>query len=144
VQAQIRARGDKTQNYSCKDIALLAEDYMAQHNHRTNQQLSDVAPTTVNRRVPQRQPNAAYRQREYLTEAEVESLAHYLGHRNPQSTARYTALAEGRFAQFWKDCPQPPNKSTSFSQLSRGNNKSLSSNFLASVSNLDGKALGTS
>jgi hypothetical protein len=30
-------------------------------------------------------------------------LAHYLGHRNLQSTARYTALAEGRFAQFWKD-----------------------------------------
>jgi type 1 fimbriae regulatory protein FimE len=31
------------------------------------------------------------------------SLAHYLGHRNLQSTARYTALAEGRFAQFWRD-----------------------------------------
>jgi type 1 fimbriae regulatory protein FimE len=33
---------------------------------------------------------------------DTRSLAHYLGHRNPQSTARYTALAEGRFAQFWK------------------------------------------
>jgi hypothetical protein len=31
------------------------------------------------------------------------SLAHYLGQRNLQSTARYTALAEGRFAEFWKD-----------------------------------------
>jgi type 1 fimbriae regulatory protein FimE len=34
---------------------------------------------------------------------DTRSLAHYLGHRNLQSTARYTALAEGRFAQFWKD-----------------------------------------
>jgi hypothetical protein len=28
-------------------------------------------------------------------------LAHYLGHRNLQSTARYTALAPDRFAKFW-------------------------------------------
>ncbi len=34
---------------------------------------------------------------------DTRSLAHYLGHRNLQSTARYTALAEGRFAQFWRD-----------------------------------------
>jgi type 1 fimbriae regulatory protein FimE len=34
---------------------------------------------------------------------DTRSLAHYLGHRNLQSTARYTALAEGRFAQFWND-----------------------------------------
>jgi type 1 fimbriae regulatory protein FimE len=34
---------------------------------------------------------------------DTRSLAHYLGHRNLQSTARYTALAEGRFANFWKD-----------------------------------------
>jgi len=34
---------------------------------------------------------------------DTRSLAHYLGHRNLQSTARYTALAEGRFAEFWKD-----------------------------------------
>jgi type 1 fimbriae regulatory protein FimB/type 1 fimbriae regulatory protein FimE len=34
---------------------------------------------------------------------DTRSLAHYLGHRNLQSTARYTALAERRFAQFWKD-----------------------------------------
>jgi hypothetical protein len=31
------------------------------------------------------------------------TLAHYLGHRNLQSTARYTALAPDRFAKFWKD-----------------------------------------
>ena len=34
---------------------------------------------------------------------DTRSLAHYLGHRNLQSTARYTALAEGRFANFWRD-----------------------------------------
>jgi hypothetical protein len=30
-------------------------------------------------------------------------LAHYLGHRNLQSTARYTALAPDCFAKFWQD-----------------------------------------
>jgi Phage integrase family len=34
---------------------------------------------------------------------DTRSLAHYLGHRNLQSTARHTALAEGRFAKFWQD-----------------------------------------
>jgi type 1 fimbriae regulatory protein FimE len=34
---------------------------------------------------------------------DTRSLAHYLGHRNLQSTARYTELAEGRFAKFWQD-----------------------------------------
>jgi type 1 fimbriae regulatory protein FimE len=34
---------------------------------------------------------------------DTRSLAHYLGHRNLQSTARYTALAPERFAKFWKD-----------------------------------------
>lgn len=34
---------------------------------------------------------------------DTRSLAHYLGHRKLQSTARYTALAEGRFAKFWQD-----------------------------------------
>ena len=31
------------------------------------------------------------------------ALAHYLGHRNLQSTARYTALAPDRFKAFWRD-----------------------------------------
>jgi type 1 fimbriae regulatory protein FimE len=35
--------------------------------------------------------------------ADTRSLAHYLGHRNLQSTARYTALAPDRFARFWRD-----------------------------------------
>jgi type 1 fimbriae regulatory protein FimE len=34
---------------------------------------------------------------------DTRSLAHYLGHRNLQSTARYTALAPDRFARFWND-----------------------------------------
>jgi type 1 fimbriae regulatory protein FimB/type 1 fimbriae regulatory protein FimE len=34
---------------------------------------------------------------------DTRSLAHYLGHRNLQSTARYTALAPGRFSNFWRD-----------------------------------------
>ena len=34
---------------------------------------------------------------------DTRSLAHYLGHRNLQSTARYTALAPDRFKGFWRD-----------------------------------------
>jgi len=34
---------------------------------------------------------------------DTRSLAHYLGHRNLQSTARYTALAPDRFRDFWRD-----------------------------------------
>jgi type 1 fimbriae regulatory protein FimE len=36
--------------------------------------MSDVAPITANRTLPRRLPNSMYRQREYLTEAEVERL----------------------------------------------------------------------
>ena len=34
---------------------------------------------------------------------DTRSIAHYLGHRNLQSTARYTALAPDRFKDFWQD-----------------------------------------
>jgi hypothetical protein len=34
---------------------------------------------------------------------DTRSLAHYLGHRNLESTARYTALALDRFKGFWQD-----------------------------------------
>ena len=34
---------------------------------------------------------------------DTRSLAHYLGHRNLQSTARYTALSPDRFSKFWQD-----------------------------------------
>ena len=36
--------------------------------------MSDATPTTANRTLPIRRPNAEYRQREYLTEAEVDKL----------------------------------------------------------------------
>jgi integrase len=36
--------------------------------------MADAAPTTPNRTLPRRQPNSAYRQREYLTEKKVEKL----------------------------------------------------------------------
>jgi site-specific recombinase XerD len=36
--------------------------------------MTDATPTTTNRTLPRRQPNAAYRQREYLTEKEVDWL----------------------------------------------------------------------
>src|SRR5262249_24883261 len=36
--------------------------------------MSDASSTTENRTLPRRLPNAAYRQREYLTESEVERL----------------------------------------------------------------------
>ena len=36
--------------------------------------MADAAPRTPNRTLPRRQPNSAYRQREYLTEKEVEKL----------------------------------------------------------------------
>ena len=39
---------------------------------------------------------------------DTRSLAHYLGHRNLQSTARYTALAPDRFARFWQDSAVSP------------------------------------
>ena len=34
---------------------------------------------------------------------DTRSLAHYLRHRNLQSTAKYAALAPGRFKDFWRD-----------------------------------------
>jgi hypothetical protein len=38
-----------------------------------------------------------------VAQLDTRSLAHYLGHRNLQSTARYTALAPDRFTKFWQD-----------------------------------------
>ena len=52
--------------------------------------MSDVAPTTVNRTLLRRQPNSAYRQREYLTETEVERLieaARKRGRNGPRDSA---------------------------------------------------------
>ena len=36
--------------------------------------MTEVPPTTANRTLPLRRPNAAYRPREYLTETEVDRL----------------------------------------------------------------------
>jgi hypothetical protein len=36
--------------------------------------MTDAAPNAVNRTLPRRLPNTAYRQREYLTETEVDRL----------------------------------------------------------------------
>jgi hypothetical protein len=48
----------------------------------------ETTPSAINRTLPRRQPNAAYRQREYLTEAEVDRLieaARKRGRNGPQS-----------------------------------------------------------
>src|SRR5262249_30263794 len=50
----------------------LAERWQPQS--KDNSAMADAAPTTPNRTLPRRQPIAAYRQREYLTESEVERL----------------------------------------------------------------------
>ena len=52
--------------------------------------MADAAPTTANRTLPRRQLNTAYRQREYLTEAEVERLieaARKRGRNGPRDAA---------------------------------------------------------
>jgi integrase len=48
--------------------------------------MSDAAPTTENRTL-RRLPNATYRQREYLTEAEVERLIEAARKRGRNGTA---------------------------------------------------------
>src|SRR5262249_50402506 len=42
--------------------------------HKVNSAMTDTSPTTVNRTLPRRLPNSAYRVREYLTEKEVDRL----------------------------------------------------------------------
>src|SRR6516164_5253759 len=52
--------------------------------------MADAAPTTPNRTLLRRQPNTAYRQREYLTEKEVERLieaARKRGRNGPRDAA---------------------------------------------------------
>jgi hypothetical protein len=48
--------------------------------------MSDTTPMAENRTLPRRQPNAAYRQREYLTETEVERLIEAARKRGRNST----------------------------------------------------------
>ena len=87
-----------------------------------NQALRTVVPATVNGTVPsRRKPNSETRDREHLTEAEVErlmkaagekrygdgrdtrALQHYLGHKSIQHTVRHTKLSPDRFRDFWRD-----------------------------------------
>jgi len=52
--------------------------------------MTEAAPTTANRTLPRRQPNAAYRQREYLTESEIDRLidaARKRGRNGPRDSA---------------------------------------------------------
>jgi len=52
--------------------------------------MTDTTPMAENRTLPRRQPNAAYRQREYLTESEVERLieaARKRGRNGPRDSA---------------------------------------------------------
>src|SRR5262249_55976698 len=52
--------------------------------------MTDTTPTTVNRTLPTRLPNSAYRQREYLTEKEVDRLidaARKRGRNGPRDAA---------------------------------------------------------
>jgi integrase len=59
--------------------------------------MSQAAPTAANRTLPLRRPNAAYRQREYLTEAEVEKLidAARKRSRSPERDAALLAYRHG-------------------------------------------------
>jgi len=42
--------------------------------HKANHHMTDTSPAAVNRTLPRRLPNSAYRVREYLTEKEVDRL----------------------------------------------------------------------
>jgi len=54
--------------------------------------MSDTTPMAENRTLPRRQPNAAYRQREYLTETEVERLIEAARKRGRNSTRDSAAI----------------------------------------------------
>jgi type 1 fimbriae regulatory protein FimE len=54
--------------------------------------MTDTTPKAVNRTLPRRQRNAAYRQREYLTETEVERLIEAARKRGRNSTRDSAAI----------------------------------------------------
>jgi site-specific recombinase XerD len=106
MQRQLQAQGIKLASVSARDISHLAEAYLAQHRH----ELIAEAMTTVERWTARgmfgkraqrawadaesvrnrRLPNAAYRQREYLTESEVDRLieaARKRGRNGPRDAA---------------------------------------------------------
>jgi integrase len=58
----------------CNAFSLLLGQSRWRRQSQDKSAMIGSAPTTPNRTLPRRQPNAAYRQREYLTEKEVERL----------------------------------------------------------------------
>jgi len=63
-----------------------------------------IQRTGVAARLPfQVHPHMLRHSTGYKLANDTRSLAHYLGHHNLQSTARYTALSPDRFKGFWKD-----------------------------------------
>jgi len=64
--------------------------YQQLRQRKANSAMTDTSPTTVNRTLPTRLPNSAYRVREYLTEKEVERLieaARKRGRNGPRDAA---------------------------------------------------------
>jgi type 1 fimbriae regulatory protein FimE len=61
--------------------------------------MTEITPSAVNRTPPRRQPNAAYRQREYLTETEVDRLidaARKRGRNGPRDAAAILLAARAK------------------------------------------------
>jgi integrase len=60
-------------------------------------------PTRFSERSPyfQDYPDSANPARERYQD--TRAIQHYLGHRSPVSTSRYTMLSDARFKNFWKD-----------------------------------------
>src|SRR5258708_23360618 len=76
--------------------------------------MTDTSPTTVNRTLPRRLPNSAYRVREYLTEKEVDRLIEAARKRGRNGTrdaaailglAVTLALAIAHSPQIWGSKP---------------------------------------
>jgi hypothetical protein len=63
--------------------------------------MTDTAPTTINRTLPKRLPNSAYRVREYLTEKEVDRLietARKRGRKCSRNSTRLQTWSQGHGA----------------------------------------------
>jgi hypothetical protein len=73
--------------------ALLAQELVDLERVQLRQETDQILQAATFDGLQARQPGRGY----------SEPLAHYLGHLNLQSTARYTALAPDRFARFWQD-----------------------------------------
>ncbi len=88
TKAAIRARGDKLQLYTAAQLKVMADAMIGPWL------VEQARPGSLRHSTGYKLANDGH---------DTRSLAHHLGHRNLQSTARYTALAEGRFKGFWQD-----------------------------------------